>query len=93
MHRLSICLIALALSACADDKRAAGTGKAGGEILPGSVSDAMLPVDTVRSQAPLAPKVEAASKDKADPAQVGEASAAADAAPPEAPAAAEAAPE
>ena len=36
-----------------------------GEVLPGSVSDAMLPVDTVRSQPPLAPKVEP-SGDKSD---------------------------
>ncbi len=30
---------------------------AGGEILPGSASDAMLPLDTVTSAPPLAPKV------------------------------------
>ena len=32
--------------------------KAGGTILPGSASDAMLPLDTVTSQPPLAPKVD-----------------------------------
>lgn len=66
MRALSICLIALALGACSDDKRDSGAGKAAGEILPGSVSDAMLPVDTVRSQAPLAPKVEAVSHKAAE---------------------------
>ena len=30
--------------------------QAGGEILPGSASDAMLPLDTVTSQPPLAPR-------------------------------------
>ena len=34
--------------------------QAGGEILPGSASDAMLPLDTVTSQPPLAPKVDKA---------------------------------
>ena len=29
-----------------------------GEVLPGAASDAMLPLDTVKSQAPLAPKAE-----------------------------------
>lgn len=33
-------------------------GQAGGEILPGSASDAMLPLDSVTSQPPLAPKAE-----------------------------------
>lgn len=32
--------------------------QAGGEILPGSASDAMLPLDTVTSAPPLAPRVE-----------------------------------
>lgn len=50
------CLIALpvALSAC-DQKDEGGTSNAAGEVLPGSASDAMLPLDTVRSQPPLAP--------------------------------------
>lgn len=46
----------LGLAACnkgQTDKQAA----AGGEILPGSASDAMLPLDTVTSTPPLAPKV------------------------------------
>jgi len=52
----------LALAACkADEKKPVG-GNASGEILPGSVSDAMLPLDTVTSQAPLAPKAETSEK-------------------------------
>lgn len=61
-----VLLAGLALTGCQDKKQVQGT--AGGEVLPGSVSDAMLPIDTVRSQPPLAPKVEpsGAKPDKAD---------------------------
>jgi hypothetical protein len=55
------CLM-LALAACKGDEKKAVGGNASGEILPGSVSDAMLPLDTVTSQAPLAPKAETAEK-------------------------------
>ena len=49
----------LALSGCQDKKPAAPSkATAVGEVLPGAVSDEMLPVDTVRSQPPLAPKSE-----------------------------------
>ena len=59
-------LIALtALSACNQSKKAEGAGTAAGEILPGSTSDAMIPVDTLRSQPPAAPKVEGSAKPKA----------------------------
>ena len=52
-------LIGLALVGCQEKKQAAPShATAVGEVLPGSASDAMLPVDTVRSQPPLAPKVE-----------------------------------
>jgi hypothetical protein len=34
----------------------AGHGEVSGQILPGSVSDAMLPYDSVKSKAPLAPR-------------------------------------
>lgn len=59
---LAVITIALALAACdkAADKSTGGT--ADGEILPGSVSDAMLPLDSVRSQPPLAPKIETSGK-------------------------------
>lgn len=55
-----ICLGALALAGCQNEKKTPVGGTAQGEILPGSASDAMLPLDTVRSQPPLAP-VEVAS--------------------------------
>jgi hypothetical protein len=64
--RFAIVCIALALAACGSETKRATGGKAEGEILPASVNDAMLPHDTVRSQAPLAPSSEAgkAGKDK-----------------------------
>jgi hypothetical protein len=52
-------LSALALAACQGEERTAETAPQG-EVLPGSVSDAMLPLDTVRSQPPFAPQTEAA---------------------------------
>jgi len=58
----------MALAACKGGDDTALQGKAEGEILPGSVSDAMLPLDTVRSQPPLAPRTESAGgKHKAGP--------------------------
>ena len=48
----------LVLSAC--NKQTDKQVQAGGEILPGSASDAMLPLDTVTSQPPLAPITEKA---------------------------------
>ena len=52
-------LALLALAACQEKKQAAPShATAVGEVLPGSASDEMLPVDTVRSQPPLAPKTE-----------------------------------
>lgn len=55
------CLIALplALAACGD-KKPDESATAAGEILEGTASDAMLPLDTVRSQPPLAPQTQAA---------------------------------
>ncbi len=54
---LAACVLALA-GCKGDAKKDAGAGKAQGEVLPGSTSDAMLPLDTVKSQAPLALKSE-----------------------------------
>lgn len=60
-HRLLVlALLPLAPAAC-KEAREQGAGTAEGEILPGSASDAMLPLDTVRSQAPLAPQAPRAS--------------------------------
>ncbi|MFM5931832.1 MAG: hypothetical protein ACKOPQ_13075 [Novosphingobium sp.] len=45
----------LPLAACGD-KQPATQAQAAGEILPGSISDEMLPMDTATSKPPLAPK-------------------------------------
>lgn len=63
MRNLSILVLALTISACGSDKKDEGAGRAEGQILPASVSDAMIPLDTVRSQAPLAPKASGSAKD------------------------------
>lgn len=52
---LAASLALLALSACGEKGKNAAKGSAEGEVLEGSISDAMLPLDTVRSQPPLAP--------------------------------------
>ena len=44
------------LVACAEDAPATEGSAASGEVLDGTISDAMLPVDRVRSEAPLAPR-------------------------------------
>jgi len=43
------------LGGCHHEEKATGHGTISGQILPGSVSDAMLPYDSVKSKAPLAP--------------------------------------
>ena len=64
----------LALGACKGEaKKDAGAGTAQGEVLPGSASDAMLPLDTVKSQAPLAPKSEGSEAVDAKGAKAGKA--------------------
>ena len=66
----------LALGACKGDaKKDAGAGTAQGEVLPGSTSDAMLPLDTVKSQAPLAPKSEGGEAGEVKGAKAGKAGA------------------
>ena len=56
---LMVLIGVLGLSGCTGgSKQDEGAGTAQGEVLPGAVSDAMLPLDTVKSQAPLAPKSE-----------------------------------
>ena len=60
----SLALAVLALTACQAEPSKTSSGTAQGEVLPGSTSDAMLPLDTVKSQAPLAPKVEDKSAGK-----------------------------
>ena len=59
-----VALSLLALTACQAEPSKAVGGTAQGEVLPGAASDAMLPLDTLKSQAPLAPKTEGESGDK-----------------------------
>jgi hypothetical protein len=54
-----ILALPLVLTACGgSEKKAKDQRTAAGEILPGSISDSMLPYDTVHSQPPLAPPSE-----------------------------------
>lgn len=66
MPSLPVSLLALALplalAACKGEDKPAQDARAAGEILPGSASDAMIPLDTVRSQPPLAPPPVASGK-------------------------------
>ena len=84
----------LALTGCGSaEKKDKDQRTAAGEILPGSISDAMLPYDTVRSQPPLAPpeaakggpKGASAAKPDATASDAADAAAEAPAAPAEAP--------
>lgn len=69
--RFSALLIALTLVACGKEEKAASGSAVGGEVMEGTISDAMLPLDTARSQPPLAPKTgsTAASSDADDATQ------------------------
>lgn len=57
----AVTLLALALLAagCTDEASgpAARGGEAAGEVLGGTISDAMIPLEQLESQAPLAPRV------------------------------------
>ena len=59
-----VALSLLTLTACQAEPNKTAGGTAQGEVLPGAASDAMLPLDTLKSQAPLAPKTEGESGDK-----------------------------
>ncbi len=58
MKRAALLALPLALAACEQQTTApAEQGRAAsGEVLPGSVSDAMIPLEQLDSQAPLAPR-------------------------------------
>jgi hypothetical protein len=62
LRLLCLGVLPLTLAACKGEKKPAESRTAQGEILPGSASDAMLPLDTVRSQPPLAPMEVASGK-------------------------------
>ena len=58
MKRALILVLPLALAACEQQTAAPAEqgGAASGEVLPGSISDAMIPLEQLDSQAPLAPR-------------------------------------
>ena len=59
MKRALVLALPLALAACeqqAADAPAKQGGAASGEVLPGSISDAMIPLEQLDSQAHLAPR-------------------------------------
>lgn len=64
-HTALILAAALPLAACNGENKGSDQRTAVGEILPGSVSDAMVPYDSLRSQPPLAPPTGAAGAGKA----------------------------
>jgi hypothetical protein len=90
--RLIVITAVLALAACGETKKAPSAGTAGGEVLPGSASDAMLPIDSVRSQPPLAPKTQPSGTKGGKPDSAGKSPATEPALDAEAPAAEEPAP-
>ena len=66
MIRLApLAVLALTLAACEDKAAPAAQqgNAASGEVLAGSISDAMIPLDQVTSQAPLAPRQAAQASD------------------------------
>lgn len=58
MKRTALLVLCLCLAACGDEAAAPAEqgGAASGEVLAGSISDAMIPLDQLESQAPLAPR-------------------------------------
>ena len=58
MKRALLLALPLALAACEQQAAAPAEqgGAASGEVLPGSISDAMIPLEQLDSQAPLAPR-------------------------------------
>ena len=74
LSRLAIATIAVALlAACGEEAPSEDSRAATGEVLEGTISDAMLPLDQVRSQPPLAaPRSRSTSAGDADQAESGE---------------------
>ena len=67
MKRALILALTLLAAACGDEAAAPAEqgGEASGEVLAGSVSDKMIPLDQLKSEAPLAPR-QAATSDNLD---------------------------
>lgn len=70
MKRIGVILPSvLALAACGGDPApSANGGAASGEVLEGSITDAMLPLDTVQSHSPLLEKLPSESASSQTPA-------------------------
>lgn len=65
MTRAAILALVLLVAACTDEAAAptdAG-GEAAGEVLGGEISDAMIPLEQLESQAPLAPRQGPSARD------------------------------
>lgn len=58
MIRVAILALVLVAAGCTEDAATTAEqgGEAAGEVLPGSISDAMIPLEQLESQAPLAPR-------------------------------------
>lgn len=65
MTRYATLALCLFVAACNDDPKPSAdqSGAAAGEVLAGSISDAMIPLDQLESQAPLAPRQAPAAGD------------------------------
>lgn len=81
--RCGVALLLLLLASCRGEVADDANATASGEVLPGSISDAMIPLDSVRSEAPLMEATPAPDEGQAGPA-AGE-SAAGDSTPEETP--------
>ena len=58
MNRAALLALCCLAAGCGEQAAApvAQGGEASGEVLPGSISDAMIPLEQLESQAPLAPR-------------------------------------
>jgi hypothetical protein len=65
MNRAAILALCLLAAACTEEPSAPAErgGKAAGEVLGGEISDAMIPLEQLDSQAPLAPRQGPAPRD------------------------------
>ncbi len=65
MKRLVLLAPMLLAAACTDDPAtpAESGGEAAGEVLGGEISDAMIPLEQLTSQAPLAPRAASSAAD------------------------------